>query len=187
MPRCDWATDATPLMTRYHDYEWGVPSKDEQYTFEMLTLELMQAGLSWQTILNKRANFQVAFNHFDVDKVAAYTQTDVMRLRNDTGIVRNRIKIAATINNARILQTWHQQGQTLNAWLWHYVDGHPVIHHYATAADLPAQTPLSAQISHDMKKAGFRFVGPTIIQSFLQAIGILDDHLVTCTINHCHA
>lgn len=184
MPRCDWATDTNPLMTHYHDYEWGVPTTDERETFELLTLESMQAGLSWQTILNKRTNFRRAFDNFDVNKVAAYDDRDVERLRVDAGIVRNRLKINTAINNARVIQAWHSDGRTLNAWLWHYVDNHPIVHRYATQAELPAQTALAERVSKDLKQAGFRFVGPTIIQSFLEALGILDDHMAGCTINH---
>lgn len=182
MHRCDWAEHADPLMTAYHDTEWGVPTWDETTTFELLTLELMQAGLSWQTVLNKRAHFRQAFDQFDVTKIAVYTAADVARLRQDPGIIRNRLKISATINNAQQLVAWHHQDQTLNAWLWAYVGQKPVRHHYRTMAEVPAQTPLSQQISHDLKKAGFRFVGPTIIQSLLQALGIFNDHLVTCQV-----
>ncbi|MFC6253307.1 DNA-3-methyladenine glycosylase I [Secundilactobacillus hailunensis] len=184
MTRCDWAENANELMTRYHDYEWGVPTTDERETFELMTLEMMQAGLSWQTVLNKRANFKVAFADFDVTKVARFDDNDVVRLLNDAGIIRNRLKIKDTIHNARQLGKWHAAGKTMNAYLWAFVDGQPIVNRYLSMVEVPAQTPLSQQISKALKKAGFKFVGPTIVQSWLEALGILDDHLATCTVNH---
>ncbi|KRK32794.1 DNA-3-methyladenine glycosylase I [Loigolactobacillus bifermentans] len=184
MQRCDWAEHADSLMTAYHDQEWGVPTTDERKTFELLTLELMQAGLSWQTVLNKRDHFRQAFDNFEVTKIARYDDQAVQRLRHDAGIIRNRLKIAAVIHNAQVLVAWHQQGQTLNDWLWAYVAYQPIVHRYATMAEMPTQTPLAQQISKDLKKADFRFVGPTIIQSLLQALGIFDDHLAGCQVHH---
>jgi len=184
MTRCDWAENTNELMTHYHDYEWGVPTTDERETFELMTLEMMQAGLSWQTVLNKRANFKTAFANFEVEKVAQFDDNDVARLLNDAGIIRNRLKIKDTIYNARQLVKWHAAGKTMNAYLWAFVDDKPVVNRYPSMAEVPAQTPLSQQVSKALKKAGFKFVGPTIVQSWLEALGILDDHLVTCTVNH---
>ncbi len=184
MTRCDWAENADDLMTHYHDYEWGVPTKDERKTFELMTLEMMQAGLSWQTILNKRKNFRAAFANFDVDKVAQFDDDDVARLINDAGIIRNKLKIKDTIHNARQLVEWHHADKTMNAYLWSFVGDQPVVNRYPTMADVPAQTPLSQQVSKALKQAGFKFVGPTIVQSWLEALGILDDHLAKCTVNH---
>lgn len=184
MTRCDWAENANELMTHYHDYEWGVPTKGERETFELMTLEMMQAGLSWQTVLNKREHFRKAFAGFDVNKIAQFNAADVARLVNDAGIIRNKLKIVDTIHNARQLVKWHRAGKTMNAYLWSFVDGQPIINRYATAADVPAQTPLSQQVSKALKQAGFKFVGPTIVQSWLEALGILDDHLAKCTVNH---
>lgn len=184
MTRCDWAENANELMTHYHDYEWGVPTTDERETFELMTLEMMQAGLSWQTVLNKRANFKAAFADFDVEKVARFDADDVVRLMNNVGIVRNRLKIKDTILNARQLADWHAAGKTMNAYLWSFVDNQPVVTRYSSVAEVPAQTPLSQKVSKALKKAGFKFVGPTIVQSWLEALGILDDHLAKCTVNH---
>ncbi|MTV81736.1 DNA-3-methyladenine glycosylase I [Secundilactobacillus folii] len=181
--RCDWATDADELMQHYHDYEWGTPTYDERETFELMTLEMMQAGLSWQTVLRKRQNFKQAFDNFDVERVAHYDAADVARLLHDQGIIRNRLKIADTIHNAQVLNEWHAKGQTLNDFLWAFVDGQPIVNRYEHQTDLPAQTPLSQKVSKALKKAGFKFVGPTIIQSLLEAVGILNDHLAKCTVN----
>lgn len=184
MTRCDWAENANELMTHYHDYEWGVPTYDERETFELMTLEMMQAGLSWQTVLNKRENFRKAFADFDVEKVAQFTDADVARLLGNAGIIRNKLKIKDVILNARQLVSWHAAGKTMNDYLWSFVDGKPVVNRYQSMADVPAQTPLSQQVSKTLKKAGFKFVGPTIVQSWLEALGILDDHLAKCTVNH---
>lgn len=184
MTRCDWAENADELMTHYHDYEWGVPTYDERETFELMTLEMMQAGLSWQTVLRKRENFKAAFANFDIDQVAQFGDEDVQRLLNDEGIIRNRLKIADTIHNAQLLRKWHADGKTMNAFLWAFVDGKPVVNRYQSQSDLPAQTPLSQKVSKALKKEGFKFVGPTIIQSWLEALGILDDHMAKCTENH---
>ncbi|WP_203650134.1 DNA-3-methyladenine glycosylase I [Secundilactobacillus yichangensis] len=184
MTRCDWAENANELMTHYHDYEWGVSTTDERETFELMTLEMMQAGLSWQTVLNKRANFKAAFADFDVEKVARFDADNVARLTNNAGIIRNRLKIKDTIHNAQQLVDWHAAGKTMNAYLWSFVDNQPVVTRYSSAAEVPAQTPLSQKVSKALKKAGFKFVGPTIVQSWLEALGILDDHLAKCTVNH---
>lgn len=187
MTRCDWATDADEEMTCYHDVEWGTPTYDERETFELMTLEMMQAGLSWRTVLHKRANFKAAFDNFEIAKVAKYDETDMTRLLADAGIIRNRLKIKDTIHNAQLLAQWHAQGKQMNDYLWSFVDGRPIVHRYQNQADLPAQTLLSQQVSKALKKAGFKFVGPTIVQSWLQALGILNDHLAKCTVNQMPA
>lgn len=184
MTRCDWGETENDLMRHYHDEEWGVATYDETETFELMTLEMMQAGLSWQTVLNKRVHFKVAFAQFDAAKVAQFDDADVARLMADAGIIRNRRKIDATIANAQLLVKWHEAGRSLNAYLWTFVDGKPQVNRYATMADLPGQTPLSQRVSKALKKEGFKFVGPTIVQSWLEALGILDDHLASCTVNH---
>ncbi|KRK97353.1 dna-3-methyladenine glycosylase [Secundilactobacillus odoratitofui DSM 19909 = JCM 15043] len=184
MTRCDWAEDTDDLMTHYHDYEWGVATFDERETFELMTLEMMQAGLSWQTVLRKREHFKQVFDNFDINKVAAYDDTKIDALMNDAGIIRNRRKILATIHNAQLLVKWHADGKTMNAYLWDYVDGQSIVNKYAAMSDLPGKTALSEKISKALKKLGFQFMGPTIVQSWLEALGILDDHLASCTVNH---
>lgn len=145
----------------------------------MLVLESFQSGLSWSTILHKRANFRKVFANFEIEKIAQFTQADVERLRNDSGIIRNKLKINATINNAQLLVKWHQEGKTLHEYLTDFVP-EPIDHHYQTMDEMPASTALSTEISKAMKKDGFKFVGPTTIYSFLQAVGLVNDHLANC-------
>ena len=145
----------------------------------MLVLESFQSGLSWSTILHKRDNFRRAFANFEIKKIAQFTQADIERLRNDSGIIRNKLKINAAINNAQVLVYWHQEGKTLCEYLTKFVP-HPIDHHYQTMAEMPSSTPLSQEISKAMKKDGFKFVGPTTIYSFLQAVGLVNDHLADC-------
>lgn len=177
--RCDWCTN-DPLYVRYHDEEWGVPCRDELRLFEMLVLEGMQAGLSWLTILRKRENFRSALAGFAPEVIARYRDSDRQRLLADAGIVRNRAKIDATIGNARALLALHGRGETLEALLWDPVEGRPVQHRYRSMAEVPAVTPLSEALSKRLLGAGFRFVGPTICQALMQAIGVVNDHLVSC-------
>ena len=145
----------------------------------MLVLESFQSGLSWSTILHKRDNFRRAFASFEIEKIAQFTQADIERLRNDSGIIRNKLKINAAINNAQVLVKWHQEGKTLREYLTKFVP-HPIDHHYQTMNEIPSSTPLSQEISKAMKKDGFKFVGPTTIYSFLQAVGLVNDHLANC-------
>jgi DNA-3-methyladenine glycosylase I len=162
MNRCAW-TGASELMLAYHDTEWGVPLHDEQRLFEFLILEGMQAGLSWSTILNKRENFRRAFAEFDVKKVARFGQREIDRLLQDAGIIRNRLKIEATINNAqRFIEVQNEFG-SFDAYIWGFVDGRPIKNGFKSLKDLPAQTPLSDAISKDLKARGFKFVGSTIV------------------------
>jgi DNA-3-methyladenine glycosylase I len=167
-------------MLAYHDEEWGVPSHDDRHLFEMLTLEGAQAGLSWSTILRKREGYRSAFAGFDPKVVAGFTATDVERLLADPGIVRNRLKVESTVNNAaRVLEVQEDQG-SLDAYLWAFVDGRPIVNRFRTLSELPAETGLSKAISKDLKRRGFRFVGPTVIYAFMQAVGMVDDHTVDC-------
>jgi len=164
----------------YHDTQWGVPERDERMLFEMLTLEGAQAGLSWSTILKKREGYRSAFRNFEVEKVARFTEKDVERLMGDASIVRNRLKITSTIDNAKAVVEMHTRGESLSDLLWGYVDGTPIVNTRTSLEDIPAQTELSIRISKDLKKRGFRFVGPTIVYALMQAIGMVNDHVVTC-------
>ncbi len=179
MNRCAW-TGANELMVAYHDTEWGAPLHDEQRLFEFLVLEGMQAGLSWSTILNKRENFRAAFHDFDVARVASYTQADVERLLGDAGIIRNRLKIAATINNAqRFIEVQNEFG-SFDAYIWRFVDGKPLKNAWRSMKEIPAKTPLSDAVSKDLLKRGFKFVGSTIVYAHMQATGMVNDHTVDC-------
>ena len=177
--RCEWSGN-NPLYIAYHDEEWGVPAHDDRHLFEMLLLEGAQAGLSWLTILKKRENYRKAFHSFDPEKVAAYSERDVQRLLSDSGIVRNRLKIEAAIKNARGIRTIQEEYGTLAVFLWRYVDGTPRQNNWKSMAELPTRTPQSDAMSKDLKRRGFNFVGPTICYSFMQAIGMVNDHVVDC-------
>lgn len=177
--RCAWA-DSSPEMQAYHDNEWGKPSHDERYFFEMLTLEGAQAGLSWATIIKRRATYRTAYDSFDIAKVARFDQAKRDALLQDKGIIRNRLKVDSSINNAKLIDEMHQDGKTFFEYIWNFVDNKPIINHYSHMSEVPAQTELSQRISKDLKKRGFRFVGPTIIYSFLQAVGVINDHLDSC-------
>jgi DNA-3-methyladenine glycosylase I len=178
--RCEWASGSDELMRAYHDEEWGVPSHDDRHLFEMLTLEGAQAGLSWSTILRKRDGYRRAFANFDPAAVARFGAQDVERLLADPGIVRNRLKVESTVNNAaRVLEVQEALG-SFNAYLWAFVDGTPFVNRWRTLAELPAETDLSKAISKDLKRRGFRFIGPTVIYAFMQTVGMVDDHTVDC-------
>jgi DNA-3-methyladenine glycosylase I len=178
--RCQWAAGSDELMVAYHDEEWGVPSHDDVHLFEMLTLEGAQAGLSWSTILRKREGYRQAFGGFDPAVVARFGAKDVERLLADPGIVRNRLKVESTVNNAaRVLEVQESVG-SLDAYLWGFVGGEPVINRWRTMSEIPAETELSKAISKDLKKRGFRFVGPTGIYAFMQSVGMVDDHTIDC-------
>jgi len=167
-------------MGAYHDREWGVPSHDDRHLFEMLTLEGAQAGLSWATILNRRDGYRRAFANFDVARVAAFTDRRLEQLLQDTGIIRNRLKIHATRANAQAVIRVQGELGSFATYLWNWVDGRPIVHHPRSFGDLPATTELSDRISKDMKRRSFTFVGSTIVYSLLQAVGIVDDHIVGC-------
>jgi DNA-3-methyladenine glycosylase I len=178
--RCEWAAGSDALMLAHHDEEWGVPSHDDVHLFEMLTLEGAQAGLSWSTILRKRDGYRRAFAGFDPAVVARFGPKEVDRLLADPGIVRNRLKVESTVNNAaRVLEAQEEHG-SLDAYLWSFVNGEPIVNHWRTLAELPAETELSKTISKDLKRRGFRFIGPTVIYAFMQTVGMVDDHTVDC-------
>ncbi len=167
-------------MLAYHDQEWGTPSHDDRHLFEMLTLEGAQAGLSWSTILRKRDGYRHAFAGFDPAVVARFGAKDVERLLADPGIVRNRSKVESTVNNAaRVLEVQDELG-SLDAYLWAFVGGDPIVNRWRSLTELPAETDLSKLVSKDLKRRGFRFVGPTVIYAFMQAVGMIDDHTVDC-------
>ena len=178
MQRCPWAT-TEPAIT-YHDKEWGVPLHDDRVLFEFLILEGAQAGLSWNTILKKRENYRKAFDGFRPERIARYGKRDVQRLLRNDGIVRNRLKIAATIENAERFLEVRKEFGTFDAYLWSFVGGKPIHNHWRTLADVPARTPESDAMSRDLLRRGFKFVGSTICYAFMQAIGMVNDHLVTC-------
>jgi DNA-3-methyladenine glycosylase I len=167
-------------MTAHHDEEWGVPSHDDQHLFELLTLEGAQAGLSWSTILRKREGYRLAFADFDPVAVARFGPSDVERLLADPGIVRNRLKIESTIANApRVLEVQREHG-SFAAYLWEFVGGAPIVGGWRSMAELPAETDLSRALSKDLKRRGFRFVGPTVCYAFMQSVGLVNDHTVDC-------
>jgi len=177
--RCDWCGE-DPLYVAYHDHEWGVPCHDERALFELMILEGMQAGLSWLTILRKRESFRLAFRGFDPEVIARFDQQDRQRLLADADIVRNRAKINATIGNARALLDLKARGIDYVEWIWETVDGQPEQNHWRRLAEVPAATARSTALSKRLRKAGFRFVGPTICYAWMQAAGLVNDHLVTC-------
>jgi DNA-3-methyladenine glycosylase I len=178
--RCEWASGSDELMVAYHDEEWGVPSHDDRHLFELLTLEGAQAGLSWSTILRKREGYRRAFAGFDPAKVARFTSEDVERLLADPGIVRNRLKVESTVNNAACVLEVQDELGSLDAYLWDFVGGTPIVNQWRRLADLPAETALSKALSKELKRRGFRFVGPTAIYAFMQSVGMVDDHTVDC-------
>jgi DNA-3-methyladenine glycosylase I len=178
MRRCAWAT--TELAMSYHDNEWGVPVHDDRVLFEFLILEGAQAGLSWNTILKKRENYRNAFDEFRPEKIARYGKRDVQRLLRNDGIVRNRSKIAAAIENAKSFLAVKNEFGSFDAYLWSFVNGKPIQNRWRTLADVPARTAESDAMSRDLLRRGFKFVGSTICYAFMQAIGMVNDHLVTC-------
>jgi DNA-3-methyladenine glycosylase I len=176
--RCAWGTD--PLSIAYHDEEWGVPSHDDQHLFEMLTLEGAQSGLSWMTILRKREGYRRAFSGFDASKVAAFTDADVERLLQDASIIRNRAKIESTVANAGAIAGVIETYGSLASYLWRFVDGVPLQNAWRELSELPAQTAQSQAMSKDLKRLGFRFLGPTTCYAFMQATGMVNDHVLSC-------
>jgi DNA-3-methyladenine glycosylase I len=177
--RCSWPGLSDPEYTRYHDEEWGVPKTDDRALFEKLVLEGFQSGLSWLTILRKRDNFRKAFHGFDAARIARFTDRDRQRLMADAGIIRNRLKIEATVANAKAYLALAKR-EGLADFVWNFVGGQPIINAYESASEIPAQTELSKAISKALKKEGFRFVGPTTVYAFMQSIGMINDHLVGC-------
>lgn len=179
-PRCAWARNTSELMTAYHDGEWGRPSHEDHDLFEMLVLEGAQAGLSWATVLNKRENYRRAMDGFDFDRIADYGQTETDRLLSDPGIIRNRLKVGSAVRNAQAFLRVREEFGSFDAYLWDRVDGTPVVGHWTTPEEVPVTTPLADRLSHDLKRRGFTFVGGTITYSYLQATGVVEDHLVGC-------
>ena len=177
--RCSWVTD-DPLYIEYHDNEWGKPVYDDATLFEFLVLESFQAGLSWITILKKRENFRVAFDQFDYRKIAAYDAEKMEALRNDAGIVRNRLKIASTVKNAALFQDIQREHGSFSNYIWAFVGGSPIVNAFKTSSEVPATSDISDRISKDLKKRGFKFVGSTIIYAFMQATGMVNDHTTDC-------
>lgn len=179
--RCSWAGD-TPIYINYHDNEWGRPEHNDIKLFEMLILEGMQAGLSWITVLKKREAYRKAFDGFDPKKIALYDETKVEELLKNEGIIRNRLKINAAVTNARIFLEVAEKYGSFDKFIWSYADYTPIIGNWKSIKDIPATTPLSDKISKDMKKMGFKFVGSTIIYAYMQAIGMVNDHITDCFI-----
>ncbi len=177
--RCPWCGD-DPLYVAYHDDEWGVPSHDDRHLFEMLILEGAQAGLSWITVLRKRAHYRAVFDGFDPERIARYDDAKVAALLADAGIVRNRAKVAATIGNARAYLAMRDAGTTLDAFVWSFVDGRPIQNRWQSMRDAPASTPVSDALSKALVQRGFKFVGTTICYAYMQAIGMVNDHTAAC-------
>ena len=178
-PRCAWCL-GDPLYLAYHDQEWGVPLHDDRGLFEFLVLETFQAGLSWLTILKKRDNFHRAFAGFDPQRVVRFDERDRRRLLADAGIVRNRLKVDAAIANARVFLEVQAAHGSFDRWIWSFTDGRPVVNRWRELREVPAQTPLAATISREMRRLGFRFAGPVVVYSHMQATGMVNDHLVSC-------
>ncbi len=177
--RCDWA-DGHALLEAYHDEEWGVPEHDDRALFEKLILDGAQAGLSWLTILKRREGYRRAFEGFDPERIARYGERDVERLLADPGIIRNRQKVRSAVSNARAFLELVEETGSFSDYLWGFVDGEPIINHYRRHDDIPATTPISERLSKDLKRRGFSFVGPTIVYAYMQAIGMVNDHVVDC-------
>lgn len=181
--RCSWAENSTPLDIKYHDEEWGRPVYDDLVWFEFLTLEGAQAGLSWTTILHKRAGYREAFDGFDYHKIAQYDEAKEEALRNNAQIVRNKLKIKSTITNAQAFIEVQQEFGHFNDYMWGFVDGQPIINRWRDASEVPVSTPISDIMSKDLKKRGFKFVGTTICYALMQATGLVNDHTLDC---FCH-
>lgn len=180
LTRCPWAPDDDPLYATYHDTEWGVPEYDARALWEKLILDGFQAGLAWITILRKRETMREAFDGFDPEIIARYGEADIERLLGNPGIIRSRSKIEAAIGNAKLYLDMRERGEDFADYLWGYVDGSPIQNRFGTMREVPASTPLSERMSKDLKKRGFRFCGPVIVYAFMQATGLVNDHLVTC-------
>ncbi len=177
--RCEWCLK-NELYIDYHDKEWGVPLHDDQKLFEFLLLEGVQAGLSWLTVLKKRENYRKAYDDFDPVKVAAYDEAKLNELLQNEGLIRNRLKIAASVNNAKCFLEVQEEFGSFDRYIWSFVDFKPIVNHFESLSEVPAKTPLSDLISKDLKKRGFKFVGSTIVYAHMQATGMVNDHLVSC-------
>lgn len=180
MQRCDWAEGSSPLDIRYHDEQWGVPVHEDRLLFEMLILEGAQAGLSWSTILHKREGYRQAFDNFDAAAIAGYSDAKIDELRRNSAIIRNKAKIDAAVTNARCFLGVQKEYGSFDAYIWSFVGGTPVNNAWKNLSDIPATSPESENMSKDLKRRGFKFVGPTICYAFMQAVGMVNDHLVSC-------
>jgi DNA-3-methyladenine glycosylase I len=178
--RCFGNGPGKEFYAEYHDHEWGVPVHDDQHLFEMLILEGAQAGLSWETILKRRSGYRLAFHGFDPIKVAAMTDDELERLRCDPGIIRNRLKIYAARQNAAVFLKIQNEFGSFDRYLWAFVGGKPIVNRFSSLKEIPSQTPVSDALSKDLKKRGMTFVGPTIIYAYMQAVGVVNDHIITC-------
>lgn len=178
--RCSWATESDLLYISYHDNEWGIPLYDDHKLFELLILEGAQAGLSWQTILHRRENYRTAFLNFDPEKVANMKDSDVAQLLHNKGIIRNKRKIESTIQNAQVFCNIQSTYGSFSNYYWNWVDGKPIVNHFQNLNEIPVKTELSEKISKDLKKRGMNFVGPVIIYAYMQATGMVNDHIKTC-------
>jgi DNA-3-methyladenine glycosylase I len=182
--RCPWPGKNDALYIKYHDEEWGMPERDDRALYEKLILDGFQAGLSWITILRKRENFRRAFDRFKPEKIARYDKRKIASLMQDAGIVRNRLKIEGAVLSARAWLEVQEKGDGFSKLLWDFVDGKPKVNHFHSLSQIPAETPISKAMSKDLSARGFKFVGPTIVYAFMQAVGMVNDHLVSC---HRHA
>lgn len=182
MNRCGWVTKE-PLYIEYHDKEWGVPVYDDQKLFEMLCLEGAQAGLSWWTILQKRENYREAFDHFDAEKIVQYTEEKIQSLKENTGIVRNKLKIQSVVTNAQVFLRIQKEYGSFSHYIWSFVDHQPIINEWKSIKEVPVTTEISDEMSKKLKKEGFKFVGSTILYSYMQAVGMVNDHILEC---YCH-
>lgn len=177
--RCPWC-EKDDLYRNYHDQEWGVPVYDDRVLFEFLILEGVQAGLSWHTVLRKRENYRVAYDDFDFEKVALYDRAKLDGLMQNEGLIRNKLKIEASVTNAQRFMEVRKEFGSFSNYIWRFIGGTPIVNHFESLKDVPATTPVSDQISRDMKKRGFKFVGSTVVYAHMQATGMVNDHLVTC-------
>jgi DNA-3-methyladenine glycosylase I len=177
--RCGWC-EKDDLYREYHDQEWGNPVYDDATLFEFLVLETFQAGLSWHTILKKRAHFKTAFDQFDYEKIANYTEDKIQELMQDAGIIRNLLKIRASVSNAQAFIKVQNEFGSFSTYIWQFTGGKPIVNHWESLRDIPASTPLSDAVSKDLKKRGFKFVGTTVVYAHLQATGMVNDHLLSC-------
>lgn len=181
--RCNWVVMKEPLYIEYHDKEWGVPVYDDRLLFEMLCLEGAQAGLSWWTILQKRENYRKAFDNFDAEKIVQYTDDKLQSLKENSGIVRNRLKIQSVVTNAKAFLKIQQEYGSFSNYIWSFVDNKPIVNHWETVNDVPITNEISDKMSKKLKKDGFKFVGSTICYSYMQAVGMVNDHTLNC---FCH-
>jgi len=178
--RCEWAATADALMQSYHDREWGVPVREDRKQFEFLVLESAQAGLSWRTVLHKRENYRKAFAGFDPARVAKFGKAEIKKLLQNPGVIRNRLKIEAAVNNARRFLEIQKEFGSFSNYIWGFMDGGPQVNRWKSLQELPAKTAVSDRLSEDLKKRGFKFVGSTVIYAHMQAVGMVNDHVVTC-------